>query len=190
MREIYEPTKDVVVVLTAGGEFYSRAICNLTGSNVNHALIAYKSDEWGGWWAVQTDQRGVVKVPIENVKRVYSEVYEFPELDLKTAMPRVRDLIGDSYDWEGIFGFMIKLWAWRALGRNVMNPLHDTGDLFCSELVTTYLQRVDGMYHWIEELVPSSVAPGGSPIYLGTPSLQWEFKHRPDEEVRQIYPPW
>jgi len=190
MDEVYESTKDVVVVLTAGNEFYSRAIRDLTHSNVNHALIAYKSREWGGWWAVQTDERGVVKVPIENVKRGYSEVYEFPALDLKLAMPLVRDLIGDSYDWEGIGGFLIKLYVWRAFGRKIVNPLHKTGDLFCSEMVTKYLQRVPGMYPWIMKLEPASVAPGGSPLYLGTPSLQWEFNNAPDEEVRQVYPPW
>lgn len=184
-----EATQDVLVCLTAGSEFYSRAIRKLTHADVNHAFLAYKSREWGGWWAVQIDERGTVKVPVENVKHERIEVYEMPELDLKTAMPRVRDLVGDPYDWEGIGGFLVKLYMWRAFGRRIVNPLHKKGDLFCSEFVTTYLQRVDGMFPWIMDLNPASVAPGGSPIYLGTPSLQWELKNHPDDVVR-VAPPW
>ena len=188
--QVQRATQDVLVCLTAGEEFYSKAIRNLTHSDVNHALIAYKSREWGGWWAVQTDERGVVKVPVENVKYNYIECYEFPQLDLKSAMPRIRDLVGDRYDWLGIAGFMVKLWAWRLFGRRVVNPLHKEGDLFCSEMVTRFLKQVDGMYGWMMALKPSSVAPGGSPKYLGAPSLQWEFENHPDEEVRKVLCPF
>jgi len=183
------PERDVLVCFTAGSEFYSKAIRSLTHANVNHVLIAYKSQEWGGWWTVQTDQRGVVKVPAESLKYDYIECYEFPVLDLKVAMRRVRDLVGDPYDWAGIAGFMVKLYMWRVFGRTIVNPLHKQGDLFCSEMVTTFLQRVDSMYPWIMDLDPSSVAPGGSPIYLGTPSLQWELQHHEDD-VRRVKCPW
>ncbi len=185
-----ETNMSVLICLTAGSEFYSKVIRKLTHSDVNHAFVAYKSREWGGWWAVQTDERGSVKVPVENVKYEYIECYEFPELDLKSAMPRMRDVVGDKYDWEGIGGFMIKLAAWRLFNRKIVNPLHQTGDLFCSEMVTTFLQRADDMYGWAMKLNPAGVAPGGSPIYLGTPSLQWEFQNRPDEDVRLVEPPW
>jgi hypothetical protein len=103
-------------------------------------------------------------------------------------MWRVRDLVGDRYDWEGIGGFMIKLALWRMFGRRVVNPLHKTGELFCSEFVTTYLQRCDDMYEEIMGLDASSVAPGGSPQYLGTPSLQWELQHH--QSVQRVNCPW
>ena len=179
---------NVIVCLSAGEEFYSKAIRKLTHANVNHAFLAYTSQEWGGWWAVQIDERGVVKVPVENVKHCYLECYDFPQFDLSTAMPRVRELIGDRYDWAGIAGFLFKLYAWRALGRRVVNPLHKSGELFCSEFVTKYLQRVDGMYDAFTMLDASSVAPGGSPFYLGTPSLQWELQRH--DGVKQIDCPW
>lgn len=181
--------KDAIICLTAGREFYSKMIRVMTHSNVNHAFVAYKDELWGGWTAVQTDLRGVVKVPAESVECNHIECYEFPMLDLKTSMPRVRDLVGDHYDWEGIGGFLIKLWAWRIFGRRIVNPLHETGDLFCSEMCATFLQNVDGMYDWMLALNPAGVAPGGSPAYLGTPSLQWEFKNRP-EDVRRVAVPW
>jgi len=178
-----------IVCLTAGSEFYSKAIRKLTHSNVNHAFIAYTSQEWGGWWAIQVDERGVIKVPVKNVEWKSIECYEFPSLDLSTAFKRVRDLIGYSYDWEGIGGFMIKLLAWRLFDRAIVNPLHKTGDLFCSEFVTIFLQQVDGMYDEIMSLNPSGVAPGGDPKFLGTPSLRWELNRMGGDCIR-IDPPW
>lgn len=166
----------VLVCLTAGDEFYSRAIRRLTGSNVNHAFIAYSSKQWGGWWAIQVDQRGVVKIPAEKVEYQYIECYDLG-IDLENAMPRTRNLVGESYDWAGIAGFLVKLAAWRYFDKRITNPLHRKGDLFCSENVTTFLQNVDGMYPEIMSLDPSSVAPGGSPEMLGTPSLQWELQN-------------
>lgn len=179
---------EVIVCLTAGAELYSRAIRNLTHSRVNHAFIAYWDDMWGGYTAIQIDERGVVKVPVESLEYEYIECYDFPDLDLATAFPRVRKLIGESYDWEGIFGFMIKLYIWRAFGRKIVNPLHKTGDLFCSEFVATFLQKVDGMYDWMLVQDPASVAPGGSPRFIGTPSLRDLFQTQ--RGVRRIEPPF
>lgn len=179
---------EVLVCLSASKEWYGDAIRKATHSNVNHAFLAYTSREWGGWWGVQTDSRGVVKIPAERIEYNYVECYDFFRLDLSTGMPRVRHLVGDKYDWDGIVGFLIKLYAWRVMGRRIVNPLHKTGELFCSEFVTTYLQRVTGMYEEFKNLDPSSVAPGGSPQFLGTPSLQWELqKHN---WVRRVECPW
>jgi len=177
----------VLVCLTAGEEFYSRAIRKLTKSNVNHAFIAYTSKEWGGWWAVQTDERGVVKIPAEKVECQYIECYDMG-IPMEMAMSRTRMLYGESYDWEGIGGFLIKLLAWRLFQRKIVNPLHKDGELFCSEYVTTFLQCVDGMYPEIMDLNPSSVAPGGAPEYLGTPSLQWELQK--NEKIYLVECPW
>jgi hypothetical protein len=179
---------EAIVCLTAGAEFYSRAIRKLTHSNVNHAFIAYTSREWGGWWAVQIDERGVVKVPVENVEYEYIECYDFPGLDLTTAFPHVRDLIGDKYDWEGIAGFLIKLYAWRVFGRRIVNPLHKTGELFCSEFVTKFLKSVEGMYDWMKVQDAASVAPGGPSRFLGTPSLQELLQNQ--KGARRISPPF
>ena len=179
----------ILVCLTASQEWYGKAIRTLTHSNVNHAFIAYTSEEWGGWWSVQIDQRGVVKIPAEKVEYEYIECYDMG-IPLETAMPRTRQLYGEKYDWAGIAGFLIKLAAWRFLQRNIVNPLHRRGELFCSEFVTTFLQQVDGMYERIMVLNPSSVAPGGSPKYIGTPSLQWELDALGDCGVKRVDCPW
>lgn len=181
----------VLICLSASSEWYGSAIRALTKADVNHAFIAYTSKEWGGYWGVQTDERGVVKVPVENIKHKYVECYEFPDLDLATAMVPFRDFVGERYDWLGIFGFLIKLIAWRVFGRSIVNPTHGRGQQFCSEAVVRFLQKVDGMYDWVKVMDPSGVAPGGDREYLGVPSLQELLKeHIEIGEVRRVECPF
>ena len=178
----------VLVCLTASNKFYAKLIRKITGSNVNHAFIAYKSKEWGGWWAVQTDNRGVVKIPAESVEFNHIECYSFEDRDLSSAMKKMRYVYGEKYDWLGIFGFLIKLLVWRLSGRAIANPLHRKGELFCSEYVTNFLQQVDGMNERFIHLDPSSVAPGGDMVFTGTPSLQHEFFRM--KNVKQVMCPF
>ena len=97
--------------------------------------------------------------------------------------------MGDSYDYLGIAGQLIKLIAWRWLHLKMINPLHKTGELFCSEFVTTFLQQVPDMYSWVHLLNPINVAPGGSLYDLGTPSLQEVFTDH-SMEVKRVQCPW
>jgi len=168
----------VLVCLSASDTWYGKMIRKVTGSPVNHAFIAYESGRWGGWNAVQIDQRGVVGVPIESVKYDYLECYEFKNIDLNTAFVPSRTLVGDAYDWLGILGFLLKILVWRVLGKRIFNPLHKKGDLFCSEFVVTFLQKAHAVYSWVLDLDPDSVAPGGKD--LGTPSLRQELKKHSD----------
>ena len=180
--------KDALVCLTASDEWYGKAIRGLTHSNVNHAFFAWKDPMFNYWKALQTDQRGVVGIPAHRVEYKYIECYQFDELDLCTALPWTINMAGDKYDWAGIAGFMVKLVAWRVAGRRIANPLHKTGELFCSEFVTSLLQKADDMYPQIMALKPSSVAPGGNPVYLGTPSLQYSLNEQ--REVSRVDCPW
>ncbi len=160
------------VCLSASDTWYGKAIRKLTGSNVNHAFFAYYSDIHVGWQALQIDERGVVEVAAESLKHSYIECYEFREFNLTKGIPEVRKMLGASYDFLGIVGILFKLVVWRLLGRRILSPLHKKGDLFCSEFVTTLIQRVPGMYGIFKCLNPAAVAPGGDVGKLGTPSLQ------------------
>lgn len=173
-----------VVCLAASNTWYGKIIRRITRSNVNHAFVAYHSSIHGGWQALQTDERGLVEVPIESLKYTYKECYDFPTLNLMSALSQCRNLIGDRYDWMGIFGFLIKIFFWRLLGRKILNPLHKKGELFCSEFVIIYLQKVKGMFSWIMKIDSSSISPGGNKHTLGVPSLRELL--RTNNEVQQI----
>lgn len=177
-----------VVCLSASDGFVGGAIRSVTESNVNHAFIAFYSEEHKSWQALQTDQRGLVQVPVKTLEHSHLECYSFPELDLMSALPKCGDLIGDSYDFIGIVGFLVKIGAWRIAGRRIVNPLHKKGELFCSEFAVTYLQRVTGMYDWMRVVNPAGVAPGGLSSTLGVPSLQEMLRFH--YHVHKVECPW
>jgi len=177
-----------VVCLSASDTWYGKLIRKVTRSNVNHAFIAYYSDLHGGWQALQTDERGLVEIPVESLKYSYKECYEFPMLNLLQVLPHCRNLIGDKYDWLGILGFLIKVIFWKYLGRKIVNPLHKKGELFCSEFVVLYLQKVEGMATWMKSVNPSGVAPGGNEHMLGVPTLRELFQT--NDEVVEVKCPF
>lgn len=168
-------SQNIVICLASSNSWYGRAIRRITQSNVNHAFVAYYSHVHKGWQALQTDERGLVEVPVNSLKYEYKECYEFPDLNLLIAIPKCRHLIGDAYDFLGILGFLLKIFVWRLVGRRIVNPLHKKGELFCSEFVVLYLQRVQGMFEWVMKVKPSGVAPGGNSKDLGVPSLREMF---------------
>jgi len=178
----------MLVCLTASDGFIGSAIRGVTESNVNHAFIAFYSKEHKSWQALQTDHRGLVQVPAKTLDYRSIECYMFPDLDLTTALPECGDLIGDSYDFIGIAGFLIKICVWRLTGRRIVNPLHKKGELFCSEFAVEYLQKVAGMYSWMKMVKPSGVAPGGLSSSLGVPSLKEMLQTH--DEVSRVDCPW
>jgi hypothetical protein len=102
-------------------------------SNINHSFVLYESKEWGGWWAVQTDERGVRKIPAENVPDLdYVECYECSK-DLWPALRRTGDFVGDRYDWRGLLWGLFRLLVYRVFKRKITKPLHRDNRLFCSE---------------------------------------------------------
>jgi hypothetical protein len=147
----------VLVCLSAGNGVVGTLIRKLTQSEVNHAFLAYPDTEWGGWWAAQIDQRGVILVPAESVECKTLVCYEYNR-DISYALPKTRQLIGSKYDFLGIFGFLCKLSVWRLFHKKILNPIQNKGELFCSEMVTTFLKAAD--ISWAQRLDPASTSPG------------------------------
>ena len=176
----------VSIVLTRSNHWYGKVIRWITKSNVNHAFISYYSKQWGGAWAVDVAERGVVKIPLELALKncEYKEVYYLNNVDLGTAMPKFRNYIGVNYDWWGIVGFFFKILAWRLFGRKFCNLIQRKDRHFCSESVVIFMQNAENAPSWILELDPSTVAPGGTCEFLGVPSLQQVLqKHVVTDEV-------
>ncbi len=130
----------VVVCFTAGAGPFARAIRWLTGSDVNHAFVAWESAELGGWVTIpQADERGCVAVAAESVEYQRIECYDAPGLDLARGLPAMRRVLGLGYDWLGILGFLARLVLWRVLGRLIRNPWQRDDRFFCSEATVTFL---------------------------------------------------
>lgn len=173
---------DVQVCFSRGRAWYGRAIRWLTGSPVNHAFIAFRSTDFPNQrMAVQIDQRGVVVVPFDGVVKddelveCYAPIGYEDELALTAQVgDSARGLMGEAYDWLGIWGFLIKLMVWRFLGRRIFNPLHRRGELFCSEFVSTLLKRAR-RFVWARGLHPASVSPGALRKMLLARPGQWRL---------------
>jgi hypothetical protein len=134
---------DVYIVLSASNKWFGKAIRWITKSNVNHAFIMYTSHQWGDDWAVEIDDRGVVKLPLKTVMKEYNyiEVYGIKHADMGIAMKRFKNHVGVRYDWWGVVGFLFKIIMWRLFGRKSRNILHRKDKQFCSEAVVTFLQK-------------------------------------------------
>ena len=101
----------VLVAVSASKGFIGWAIRKLTGSKVNHAFILYQSAQWGGWWAAQIDAKGVRLLPAHKAMEHcnYLEVYESLYIALEPAVAKMRDTVGERYDYPGILGFFFRI---------------------------------------------------------------------------------
>lgn len=147
----------VLICLSAGNGSIGTIIRKLTQSEVNHAFLSYWDEDWKCWQAVQIDQRGIIIIPADKVECKSVVCYEHNK-DISYALPKVKNLIGSKYDFMGIFGFICKLAIWRLFKKKILNPIHKNGELFCSEMVTTFLKEAD--ISWAAHLDPASTSPG------------------------------
>lgn len=158
----------VLVAVSASRGFIGWAIRKLTGSKVNHTFLLYRSAQWGGWWAAQIAAKGVVLLPAFKVTEEcdFLEVYESQSTDLELVLAKMRDTIGEKYDYAGIVGFFLRIVAWKVAHKKIRNALHSKGELFCSEFVAKFL-RAAGTPQ-ARKMEPSITSPGDVREYLQT----------------------
>jgi hypothetical protein len=176
-----EISQRVLLCFTAGRGPFAWAIRRLTGSDVNHAFVAWESAELGGWVTIpQADERGCVAVAAESVPHTRIECYEAPSYTLARGLPAMRRILGLGYDWRGIVGFLARLLAWRLLRRRIRNPWQDDDRFFCSEAVTTFLAAAG---------VPWARA--GRSLLFAASTHPGELRDavREDDQFRRVAPP-
>lgn len=151
-------TDNVLIGLSRSKGFFQWAVRKLTGSKVNHAFILYRSNLWGGWWAVQVDDKGVRIVPSEYLESNSTSVVLYSyERNIEHSLSDIRGEVGEDYDYAGILGFFIRIIAWKVAKKKIRNALHRKNELFCSELVAKFLRcaSVKGA----TQLNPSTTSP-------------------------------
>lgn len=151
----------ILFAVTTSDALYSKILRWAMRSNINHSLILYESKEWGDWWAIEINERGVNKVPIDKLTRIgYIECYEC-SVDLWPAMRATKDFVGERYDWLGLLGGLLKLIIYRLFRKVIKEPIHKDDRLFCSEYVAHIMYhaglpgagKVDGLGQ-----IPNTVA--------------------------------
>lgn len=128
-----------------GIDLKSRLIQKITKCKYSHVFIRFWSDEWKSHQVIDIDERGIVQVPWHNTeyllsseKRECVDMYVAP-MGFVDEMIKEQDIIGDSYDWKGLFGGLFKLIILRVFGIRINKPWQSKGRLFCSEYIATLL---------------------------------------------------
>jgi len=123
----------ILFCVTGSNAWYGKLLQWAMRTNVNHSFILYESKEWGGWWAVEINEHGVRKLPVEKLDRInYIECYECKN-DLWPALRTITDFVGAKYDWRGLLWGLFKLIVFRLFGKTILKPVHRHHRLFCSE---------------------------------------------------------
>lgn len=147
-------------VLAATKALYARFLRWLMGSDINHAMIVYQDDRWGGYWAVEVDDHGVRLVPLDRIKGKYSRLdfYRCSKGDFGDAFRAMKDKVGAKYDWKALLVNIGRLLVLKMFGATFSNPMHSLSKYMCSEFVAEYLQEanVSGAG---EKLAPSLTSP-------------------------------
>ncbi len=149
----------VWIALSASKGLVSWLIRKCTGSPYNHAFIIYTSDLFGGYWAVQIAERGVVKMQLPEVLKKYYKVdcYKY-DYNLDKGLQATRHMINKGYDWTALLGFLGRL-LWKKLtGRESENYLQVRNRLFCSEYTASVLKAASAL--GFESCTPSQMSPG------------------------------
>lgn len=151
----------VFFAVSATGTWYGKLIRRLTRSRFNHSFIIFYDPALHCKVAVQVDGNGVHIIPVERLlaeeKYTEIELFEYDADELEVYLPCLAKHVGASYDWKGIWGFLIKLLHWKLFRRSIPNPTENKGELFCSEMVA-YFARTAGI-PWFNSLDPASVDP-------------------------------
>lgn len=135
--------KDVTLCFVSGRGLKDRFIQWVTDCPFNHVYIEFWSDDWGGWQAIDITERGVVQVPASKTGYLDPISRYCANEGMGGAIRARRDLIGNRYDWKGLFGGLFKLTMFKLFGFTISKPWHSKGRLFCSEYVATILGLSD-----------------------------------------------
>jgi len=126
------------IVFTASNTLLGKLIRWITKSKVSHVFIEYHSSQWGGQWALEAYITGVRKVPVSRVR--HHVVAEFECLNIPSqAFLRIGKLVGEGYDFSGLFLFAWLHIIWKWFGKKMRKPLNATKGQFCSELGARFL---------------------------------------------------
>jgi hypothetical protein len=127
--------------------FKGKLICAVTGSSLSHSWVEYISGVWGGSWVAHSNHRGVVKEPVENVRKKYPtyRIYE-SDFDFSRGLIAARRHVGTAdYDYITVFWNIILFLLKRYTGLAKLQDyaLINTSKQTCSEFVAEILKNAE-----------------------------------------------
>jgi hypothetical protein len=136
----------------------SRIIRDVTGAPCSHAFLILDVAEFGQEVVWEASAFGLRQITLARFLAANTLV---DRVSFGTALqPGIRwaiDELGDRYSFLKLFGMGV-VYAGRALKKKWDNPAHSAHSMFCSELVTTVLQK-SGVPA-VVGLVPEDTSPG------------------------------
>lgn len=142
------------------GSLPSRLIRWLTGAPCSHAFLIVDLQDLGQPEVWEASAFGIRTISLRRFTEANAIVARF---DFGSALaPGVRaavDELGEFYDFGGLLGMALVL-VGRWLHKKWHNPLHRSGSLFCSEMVTQVLQASGQGGERVAALVPETTSPG------------------------------
>lgn len=124
---------------TTGGRL-SRWVRRFTRSRVSHCIVVYRSEVFGQEMVLEASGNGFRMISWRRWDRANKLIalyrLDLPAEDLRVALQRLADRLGDSYDTVSLFGFALRRWL-----RLKKVPFNSKSKLVCSEALALFL-------HW------------------------------------------
>lgn len=135
--------KNICIFFERGNSELAKAIRWFTDGEVNHVGISYFSDDWQEEWVVEALPRGLISHKKKKNQKWYS-CFKIKYEDAVTDVWRVRNRIGNQYDYLSLIGFgWVKLW-WKLFKIKIRKPWRSAQGQLCSEAVAEMIKkRVD-----------------------------------------------
>ena len=160
--------KDIYIALTATPHLISHLIRKITGAKVSHVMIIYKSDTWGGYWAVEATKPIVMKVPAEKAFHHVHSMYRV-EFDGPPALQAIREYIGNKYDYRSLALHLRVFLAFKFFKKRLKHIFVETKAQTCSELVMRFIKAArekDKPLAGTEMIDPEATTPGDVLDYI------------------------
>lgn len=116
----------------------------VSGYEYNHVAVVYQSADFDNLWATEAVTSGVRAKPL-SPKRKFPLIYK-AKFDMTPDVKVALEMIGEPYDYAGLFVFGLFLLAWRWLKTKWKMPKVTFKGQMCSEYVARILNNKYGMF--------------------------------------------
>jgi len=151
--------KKIHVCLIEGNDSRSKLFKWILKSKDTHVFFLYESELWGGWFAADILEDGVVMLPEEKSSTQRAKTLTFFECKypIEDGFKRARKFVMSGYDYLALAANLTRVMLWRWLGWKWLRPVNSDKRMYCAEFVATIF-RLANIPH-SEDLDPAVTSP-------------------------------